>query len=61
MSKSNFDNNQNYFNFIDNKTIPLVFVHGVGLDHKMWNSQIKSFLNFEIEKNDQEKEKKLAN
>ena len=27
MSKSNFDNNQNYFNFIDNKTIPLVFVH----------------------------------
>ena len=46
MSKSNFDNNQNYFNFIDNKTIPLVFVHGVGLDHKMWNSQIKSFLNF---------------
>ena len=46
MSKSNFDNNQNYFNFIDNKTIPIVFVHGVGLDHKMWNSQIKSFLNF---------------
>ena len=46
MSKSNFDNNQNYFNFIDNKTIPIVFVHGVGLDHKMWNSQIKSFLKF---------------
>ena len=46
MSKSNFDNSQNYFNFIDNKTIPLVFVHGVGLDHQMWKPQIKSFLDF---------------
>ena len=38
----NFDPNQNYYSFIDNKTEPLVFVHGVGLDHKMWEPQIKS-------------------
>ena len=38
----NFDPNQNYHSFIDNKTEPLVFVHGVGLDHKMWEPQIKS-------------------
>jgi len=36
----NFDPNQNYHSFIDNNTEPLVFVHGVGLDHKMWDSQI---------------------
>jgi len=40
----NFDTNQNYHSFIDNKTEPLVFVHGVGLDHKMWEPQI-NFLN----------------
>ena len=39
----NFDPNQNYYSFIDNSTEPLVFIHGVGLDHKMWDSQIKNF------------------
>ena len=38
----NFDPNQNYYSFIDNNTEPLVFVHGVGLDHKMWDSQVAS-------------------
>ena len=38
----NFDPSQNYYSFIDNNTEPLVFVHGVGLDHKMWDSQIAS-------------------
>ena len=42
----NFDPNQNYYSFIDNKTDPLVFVHGVGLDHKMWDSQITSLNNY---------------
>ena len=40
----NFDPNQNYHSFIDNNTEPLVFIHGVGLDHKMWDSQV-NFLN----------------
>lgn len=48
MSKTNFDNNQNYFNFIDNDTIPLVFIHGVGLDHKMWKPQINSLIEYSI-------------
>ena len=42
----NFDPNQNYHSFVDNNTEPLVFVHGVGLDHKMWDSQIKSLNNY---------------
>ena len=33
------DSNQNYYSFIDNNTIPLVFIHGVGLDHQMWEPQ----------------------
>ena len=39
-----FDPNQNYYSFNDNNTVPVVFIHGVGLDHQMWNPQI-SFLN----------------
>ena len=38
----NFDPNQNYYSFIDNNTDPLVFIHGVGLDHRMWEPQINS-------------------
>ncbi|MDC1129157.1 alpha/beta hydrolase [Candidatus Pelagibacter sp.] len=44
----NFDPNQNYYSFIDNNTDPLVFIHGVGLDHKMWEPQIKSLNNYSI-------------
>jgi pimeloyl-ACP methyl ester carboxylesterase len=44
----NFDPSQNYHSFIDNKTEPLVFVHGVGLDHKMWDSQIAALNNYSI-------------
>ena len=39
-------NNQTYYNFIDKKTIPIVFIHGVGLDHKMWSPQINYFKNY---------------
>jgi pimeloyl-ACP methyl ester carboxylesterase len=44
----NFDPNQNHHSFIDNNTDPLVFIHGVGLDHKMWDSQINSLKNHSI-------------
>ncbi|MDC0126633.1 alpha/beta hydrolase [Candidatus Pelagibacter sp.] len=44
----NFDPNQNYYTFIDNNTEPLVFIHGVGLDHKMWDSQLTSLNNHSI-------------
>ena len=44
----NFDPHQNYYSFSDNNTEPLVFVHGVGLDHKMWDSQIASLNNYSI-------------
>ena len=38
-----FDPNKNYYSFIDNNTVPIVFIHGVGLDHQMWKPQIDSF------------------
>ena len=43
----NFDPSQNYHSFIDNNTEPLVFIHGVGLDHKMWGSQVNSLKNLD--------------
>ena len=39
----NFDKNQNYYKFYKRRNIPVVFIHGVGLDHKMWFPQIRSF------------------
>ena len=39
----NFDQNQNYYLFNKKKSIPLVFIHGVGLDHQMWNYQTNYF------------------
>tara|TARA_B100001079_G_C16374169_1_gene498887 strand:- start:48 stop:824 length:777 start_codon:yes stop_codon:yes gene_type:complete len=36
-------NNQNHYTYINNKTIPIVFIHGVGLDSKMWTPQINYF------------------
>ena len=43
-----FDPNQNYCYFKDNKTIPIVFIHGVGLDNQMWEPQVKSLNEFSI-------------
>ncbi len=39
-------NNQNYYTFINKKTLPIVFIHGVGLDRKMWSPQISYFKNY---------------
>ncbi|MDB4193347.1 alpha/beta hydrolase [Candidatus Pelagibacter sp.] len=36
----NFDPNQNYYSYNNNNTVPLVFIHGVGLDQQMWEPQI---------------------
>ena len=44
----NFDPNQNYHLFVDNNTEPLVFIHGVGLDHKMWEPQVNSLSDYSI-------------
>ena len=36
-------NNKNYYTYINNKTTPIVFIHGVGLDRNMWKPQINFF------------------
>jgi len=43
-----FDSNQNYYSFIDNNTIPVIFIHGVGLDHSMWEPQTNSLKEYSI-------------
>ena len=45
MTKS-FDPNQNYYIYEKRGTIPLVFIHGVGLDHQMWKAQTVSLNEF---------------
>ena len=42
------DSNQNYYSFIDNNTTPLVFIHGVGLDHQMWEPQTNYLKEYSI-------------
>ena len=39
----NFDPNQNCYLFNKKDTVPLVFIHGVGLDHQMWSHQVGYF------------------
>ena len=42
----NFDPNQNHYFFNKKNSVPLVFIHGVGLDHQMWKPQINSLNEF---------------
>ena len=44
----NFDPNQNYYSFNKKNSIPIVFIHGVGLDHQMWHEQVNYFNEFSI-------------
>jgi len=37
-----FDPNQNHYTFNDKNTVPIVFIHGVGLNNLMWEPQIKA-------------------
>ncbi len=44
----NFDPNQNHYFFNKKNSIPLVFIHGVGLDHQMWKDQVDYLNEFSI-------------
>ena len=44
----NFDQNQNHYFFNQKESIPLVFIHGVGLDHQMWEKQVNYLDRFSI-------------
>jgi len=39
----NFDPNQNYYHYNKKNSVPIVFIHGVGLDHRMWDYQVNYF------------------
>ena len=39
----NFDPNQNCYLLNKKDSVPLVFIHGVGLDHQMWDNQVSYF------------------
>ena len=42
----NAKDSQNTFYILDKKTdVPIVFIHGVGLSHKIWEPQINVFEN----------------
>ena len=43
---NNFDPYQNHYIYIKKDSIPLVFIHGVGLDHQMWKPQIENLNEF---------------
>ena len=47
MSK-NFDPNQNHYFYNKKNSIPLVFIHGVGLNNQMWNKQVDYLNEFSI-------------
>jgi len=44
----NFDPNQNHYYFNKKNSVPIVFIHGVGLDHQMWNEQVNYLNEFSI-------------
>ena len=44
----NFDPDQNHYFFKNKDTVPIVFVHGVGLDHQMWEPQVNQLDDFTI-------------
>ena len=44
----NFDPNQNYYFFNKKDSIPIVFIHGVGLNHQMWDNQVNYLNEFSI-------------
>ena len=44
----NFDPNQNCYFFNKKNSIPIVFIHGVGLDNQMWNNQVDYLNEFSI-------------
>ena len=39
----NFDTNQNHYYFNNKNSLPIIFIHGVGLNQQMWKPQIEFF------------------
>ena len=44
----NFDQSQNHYFFNKKNSTPLIFIHGVGLDHQMWAKQVNHLNEFSI-------------
>ena len=39
----NFDTDQNHYYFNNKNSLPIIFIHGVGLNQQMWKPQIEFF------------------
>ena len=39
----NFDKDQNHYCFNNKNSLPIIFIHGVGLNQQMWKPQIEFF------------------
>ena len=49
LPQTGFDSNSTYFEHnLNSKEIPNIFIHGVGLDNKMWLPQKKYFRNKQV-------------
>ena len=41
----NFDRSQNHYYFNNKNSVPIIFIHGLGLNQSMWKPQIDFFKN----------------
>ena len=42
---SSFDSKKTFYQLNTKKDIPIIFIHGVGLNHSMWEPQVNAFDN----------------
>ena len=43
--ESGFDSNGTFYLINKKEDVPIVFIHGVGLNHSIWDNQIREFEN----------------
>ena len=44
----NFDRSQNHYCFNNKNSVPIIFIHGLGLNQSMWKPQIDSLKEYSL-------------